>query len=41
MFEHFTDLQARNQAGRYKVLQLLNELLEHHRKGAGASPSIL
>merc|ERR1711939_912242 len=32
MFEHFTDLQARNQAGRYRILQLLNELLENHRK---------
>ncbi|KAK7890024.1 hypothetical protein LTR67_008489 [Exophiala xenobiotica] len=32
IFEHFTDLQARNQAGRYKILQLLNELLENHRK---------
>ncbi|KIV77463.1 hypothetical protein PV11_09256 [Exophiala sideris] len=32
MFEHFNDLQSRNQAGRYRVLQLLNELLERHRK---------
>ncbi|KAK6380376.1 hypothetical protein LTS17_005566 [Exophiala oligosperma] len=33
IFEHFSDLQSLNQAGRYKVLQLVNELLEHHRKG--------
>ncbi|EXJ74502.1 uncharacterized protein A1O5_02798 [Cladophialophora psammophila CBS 110553] len=32
IFEHFTDLQARNQAGRYQILQLLNELLDQHRK---------
>ncbi|OAL18339.1 hypothetical protein AYO22_10755 [Fonsecaea multimorphosa] len=32
IFEHFTDLQTRNQAGRYRILQLLNELLDHHRK---------
>ncbi|KIW20921.1 hypothetical protein PV08_01500 [Exophiala spinifera] len=32
IFEHFSDLQSLNQAGRYKVLQLVNELLEHHRK---------
>lgn len=34
IFEHFNDLQTRNQAGRYRVLQLLNELLERHRKGS-------
>jgi hypothetical protein len=33
MFEHFSDLRSRNQAARYKVLQLLNELLQNHRKG--------
>ncbi|OAL35485.1 hypothetical protein AYO20_05335 [Fonsecaea nubica] len=32
IFEHFTDLQTRNQAGRYRILQLLNALLDHHRK---------
>ncbi|EXJ56479.1 hypothetical protein A1O7_06823 [Cladophialophora yegresii CBS 114405] len=32
IFEHFSDLQSRNQAGRYRILQLLNELLDHHRK---------
>ena len=33
IFEHFSDLQTRNQAARHKILQLLNELLDHHRKG--------
>ncbi|EXJ77879.1 hypothetical protein A1O3_09038 [Capronia epimyces CBS 606.96] len=32
IFEHFADLQTRNQAGRYRVLQMLNELLDRHRK---------
>ncbi|EXJ88711.1 hypothetical protein A1O1_05643 [Capronia coronata CBS 617.96] len=32
IFEHFADLQTRNQAGRYRVLQLVNELLDRHRK---------
>ncbi|KAL2444285.1 DNA repair/transcription protein mms19 [Exophiala dermatitidis] len=32
IFEHFSDLQTRNQTGRYRVLQLVNELLEHRRK---------
>ncbi|KIX01289.1 uncharacterized protein Z518_09014 [Rhinocladiella mackenziei CBS 650.93] len=31
IFDHFGDLQTINQAGRYRVLQLLNELLGHHR----------
>ncbi|KAJ9615224.1 hypothetical protein H2200_001298 [Cladophialophora chaetospira] len=32
IFEHFTDFQSRNQAGRYRILQLVNELLDRHRK---------
>ncbi len=32
IFEHFSDLQSRNQAGRHRILQLLNELLDHYRK---------
>ncbi|KIV92202.1 hypothetical protein PV10_06661 [Exophiala mesophila] len=32
LFNYFTDLQALNQAARYRVLQLLNAILERHRK---------
>lgn len=37
IFDAFSDLQSRNQAGRYKVLQLMNELLQNHRKGIGST----
>ncbi|KPI45325.1 DNA repair/transcription protein mms19 [Cyphellophora attinorum] len=33
VIDHFSDLQSLGQAARYKVLQLLNELMERHRKG--------
>lgn len=37
LFEHFHDLRSRTQAARYRVLQLLNELMQTHRKGETAA----
>lgn len=34
IFEHYKELQARAQSQRYQVYQLVNGLMENHRKGS-------